>query len=155
MNINFIEKTINDIRDIKIKNSYVKLILLWTILESWIVEKSGKEKKREAMNWFRNKDNPVKNCWYEFQTSGDLKGMIDYAKMLGIKISNNGTKYFAKPDNPDDIVELIYSIRNRLVHGEWQLGADGLAEEKSLIELSARFLENWLRCAYTNKVFSK
>lgn len=161
MNPHWADKILNDVRQIGLKNEYIQLILLWSLFNAWYREKYPNPKNnyyrdRPAVDWFRKGPNSLKNITVDFLQESEKDSLCGYARRLNIKIqrtNNKNSRYFPSPKNLSDIIELIYYVRCKIVHGEWQLDSTSDQVDKgSLISLCTRLLNNWARWAREKRV---
>lgn len=151
MNEDFAEKILRDTWPLVTDDCYLKFIGLWVVFEVWVKDKSGFEKTRDALYWFKNTPNSLKDEHKAFWDSSKVKVFRNV-------LANTGSRYGVEIRNskdPNEIIEGIYQVRNNLVHGDWQIidPPDPRSNEyKNLIYASAEILRRWIEIAHSDKI---
>ncbi len=132
MNQGFIDKIRKDLHDIKAyRYPHIKLVMLWTILEAWIIEHSRKTRQVDAMNWFRLNNNPLKDCADGFWAVNRApRALVGIATHIGLEIPQTqlqmkklnkhqpGSMYLPDANNKGDVTALMCEVRHKIVHGQ-------------------------------------
>lgn len=151
MNVNFAEKLLRDTWPLVTRDCYSKFILLWVLFEVWIKEKSKNSKTRDALNWFKNKDNNLMNEWKHFYDTAKVTA----ARNTFITIGRKHGLCLKNKDRPEEVIESIYQVRNNLIHGNWKLldyPSQKSNDYENLIYSSALILRYWLESGWHDKI---
>ncbi len=160
MNPAWADKTINDVRAIHVRNEYIRLILLWALFEAWIRDHFPRAlkiriKDRERLDWFRKTNNDLKRLLKDFNKSSEYTSLCLLARELKIKIRHAGKKenwHFPNPKNASDVIQLIYLVRCKISHGEWQLTYIDYPKESSMVTICTKLLMDWVGWARVKSV---
>ena len=141
---------------------YVKLIVLWTLIEAWIDSLGSFKNTHEGLSTLRKTNNNPFFDTYSGMRS-EFKGLLSTAQAMNIQIlppdkskRDKNVSIFQYPpgDNPADVIALIYDIRNNIVHGDYQIDwSNEMSAEKNLIFVAANALGRWIRIAREYGVF--
>lgn len=164
MNAGFVDKVLGDCKKLKegrSYESYLWLIVLWTVFEAWIAEESSIEKNVEGPNgcleWFEKNDNVLKDVasgfWKSTATNSILNTFWQHKSLIRYRPDKNKVEkcvitIMSDINKPYIIAKALYRIRNNVVHGNWQIDYTlNNQAEKQLIDASAQLLYKWLECA--------
>ena len=162
LNQGFIEKVIKDMeklgkpRVLYADYSYIKLVFLWTLFEAWIDTQGQFKNAKDGIDHVRENKNNFTKIYPDIGRNAG-QGIISSANALGIKIlpprkskenPNNSSLFYDANDTAEDVIALIYEIRNKIVHGEWQFDwSNDHASEKSAVYVASDLFEKWIRWA--------
>lgn len=163
MTENYLDKIIGDIKNIRGPQSYIKLLVFWVFLEAWIDDKFGPFKTaKECVDYLRENKKKLFDIYDGIKS--EAKGLLNNAVAQKVKIlppkigkknKNSVHLYYNAQNNAGDMLALLYEIRNKVAHAEWQLDASSPKEPKVIVELAALFIERWIRLAREYRVFVK
>lgn len=154
MNQGFIDKVFIDLERLEPRFNYLKLIALWSVLEAWMDETTGCDRTADSLNKVRSEDNLFIFSYADLGRDVGLP-IINVAKRLDIKIKDAHNGILRLPlDNGSDIIAVIYEVRNKIIHGDWQLDYSlGRSDEKSMVHSCASVLEKWMCWSKVREVF--
>ena len=164
LNPTFVAKVLYDVKKLTPANEldYMELIALWTLLEAWMKSLGSFSSTAEALRHLRMTPNAFCDTYAEMDNN-DFAQLLHAALAAHVMIlpADVGKSnplapeltYFAG-DNPEDVIALIYEIRNKMVHGDWQFDwSNNDLPERNLVAVAARVLEKWMNWANSQGVF--
>jgi hypothetical protein len=167
MNVNYVDAVLHDIDKLKVSSLYawpIKLIFLWSIMDAWAYSKSKLDRPRERVNYLRKlktEGNIFFECYEGVMNENGYNSVLNIVKSIDLKISpagvvNDIVRYY--PNNiGQDMIELIYQIRNKIVHGEWFVDWSTDADNSvkvSVIQVVCTFFDKWVHLAHNRGAFN-
>ncbi len=126
---------------------FVRFFIYYMCLDAYMVSESEADSDTQKIDWLKNSDNSLKQLFIdkEFDTS-DLQGLMQYPRIEDMRPNHRG-EYKELKDTSDfsQVVDFIYQIRCNLFHGQ-KSPVNG--KDLTLVDLSGRFLGNWIRWAH-------
>ncbi len=141
---------------------YIKLVFLWSLFETWMDTQGNFRNITDALVNFRKNENSFSSIYSSVVTKNDFEGLYNIAKATKVYIcsaddlnKSRKERSFIEPKNiAGDMIALIYEIRNKIVHGDWQIDwSNENLTEKECIMIFCRMFERWIRTANANKIF--
>jgi hypothetical protein len=146
-NSNYLEKVLRDVESIPIgRYDYLKLVALWSVIEVWIeADFEPRTSTKDQLERALTPTNPLVHFYNTAIHKPNYEGLVTMAKQLGITKFGKGEEL---QNNGVDMILLVYEIRNRIVHGEWQLDSQTSNPFAGAISEAYKMLIHWIKLAF-------